>query len=342
MTDQQQQQQQQQQQPEQQPEQEPTKIPFLTKFIGTRLSELDPATFFTSYYVSPEGLLMFRSFGAFWTTFIYIFSFAAPPPSFPRQILFGFFTNLTWGGLMLYFWVSSVCTFFYIRRNYTTEFFTKKPKFFQWLYWQLYVLPAVYHWIVPLVFWSVLAPGGLFSRNTRAIDWWNNINLHVMDGVFVMIELIMGRIPLFYSQWTMFIFVSLTYLCWIPVTNILFTPLLDPQRWPDGFYPYPFVNFRQWYVVYTVPAVVLFFLVTFVVVVAVHRGRDRRRVRLGWVVKKGRKQVEEGEGDEEKTTGNNRKEQDVESGLVSGLVSGSREGGGDGDGGVVEVVDEVK
>ncbi|KAJ3274975.1 hypothetical protein HK104_003986 [Borealophlyctis nickersoniae] len=179
---------------------------FFYRLVDPKIDRLsaNPERLFTSALLSPKGLLCWRAFALVWGCMILGFQANGRP----AWSFFAFFTNLTWLGLTLYFLVTTIQTCRYVKSG-SAEFWLKQSKFTKWATWNVYVLPATFHWIVPIIFWPLLSSN--LVKNGTALSWWSNINVHALDLVFMLIELVLGLTPMYLSQWPTPIFFAALY-----------------------------------------------------------------------------------------------------------------------------------
>ncbi|KAJ3156641.1 hypothetical protein HDU86_003865 [Geranomyces michiganensis] len=190
-----------------------------------------------------------------------------------------YFTQLTWCGLGLWFAVASFQTWRYTRDG-NMDAFLRQSKFTQWLTWNLYAMPATYHWIVPIVFWALLSDN--LVKTGTAYDWFTNTQVHAMDCVFIIIELIFNRIPLFYSQWPAVIIAALSFLGYAFFQHAVYDDLSAAERAGDykhGWWVYGFLDTQKSGAAVYYIALPLAFIAVFCAVVKVHKVRDQRRRR---------------------------------------------------------------
>ncbi|KAJ3055712.1 hypothetical protein HK097_009597 [Rhizophlyctis rosea] len=247
---------------------------FLYRCIDPHIHDLNNCSerLFTSAFVSSKVLLAWRTFAGLWGIMMIGFQAAKTRQAW---VYFSYFTNLSWLGLTIYFLLFAFLSFRYVQTG-TSKFFQNLPKPVRWLIWNIYVLAAVYPWIVVIIFWSLLS--GELVRNGDAMAWWTNINVHLMDLVFMLIELFLARTPMFASQWPIPIAVGLLYLAWAHVQNAAFSDepwVVGNPAYPHGWYPYSFLDVERssaamWYII-----VIVLFILMFFVVFGVHRFRDR-------------------------------------------------------------------
>ncbi|KAI9005933.1 hypothetical protein BC832DRAFT_459418 [Gaertneriomyces semiglobifer] len=191
---------------------------FLGKLVYAHLQDLDrdPTVLVTSYKVSSQTLFWFRLFGLFWVLFIVPWSLARGNG---ETYLF-YFTNLTWLGLGLWFAVSAFQTRRYVVYG-TTNLFLNQSKFTKWLTWNIYLMPATFHWIVPIVYWALLSKK--LIEQGGAMNYWVNVNVHAVDLVLVFIEFYLNRVPMFYSQWPSVLGAGVLFMAYAFVQNAAYT-----------------------------------------------------------------------------------------------------------------------
>ncbi len=98
---------------------------------------------------------------------------------------FSFFTELTYIGLVSYFWASSVQTFFFARSRAVYPL-QNWPRPLQFLHLLLHTTIVTYPIIVTAVFWGLIATPETFSSRWSA---WVNISEHALNTVFAAFEI---------------------------------------------------------------------------------------------------------------------------------------------------------
>ncbi|KAJ3014286.1 hypothetical protein HKX48_005238 [Thoreauomyces humboldtii] len=243
---------------------------FLYRLVDPHLDVLrrDPTVLTTSTLVSPSVLKWFRIIASCWMTMLIPFNIVEDGETY----LF-YFTQLTYLGLLAWFATSAFQTHRYIRDGHMHRF-CRQSKFTQWLTYNLYVMPSTFHWIVPIVFWSLLS-SNLFAHG-NVLDYWTNINVHAVDLVLILIELVLNRIPLFYSQWPSVIVTGLLFLVYAFFQHGVYHNV-SVTSYPDGWWVYSFLDTSKpgaWHYYVLLP---VGFVVAFLLVVSLHKLRDRLR-----------------------------------------------------------------
>ncbi|KAI0797403.1 hypothetical protein BC629DRAFT_1257969, partial [Irpex lacteus] len=98
---------------------------------------------------------------------------------------FSFFTELTYIGLVSYFWASSVQTFFFARSRAVYPL-QNWPRPLQFLHLLLHTTIVTYPIIVTAVFWGLIATPETLSSRWSA---WVNISEHALNTVFAAFEI---------------------------------------------------------------------------------------------------------------------------------------------------------
>ncbi|KAJ3410249.1 hypothetical protein HDV05_003996 [Chytridiales sp. JEL 0842] len=211
----------------------------ILSYLLPPLDKLDHHTLYTSPHLTPKSLLLFRSLAAIYCLAVLILNLAIGPLPAPVETYLAYFTHLNYLGLIIYFTVSSINTYFYLKANCDPSFSQKQHKVFTWMQWMLYVLPGVNHYIIPLLFWLLLSGPLLRDPGSKSgWEWFNNLNMHLGDGVLMLAELFLGRTPILYTYWFSYLGVSVLYLGWVAIFHIFCSGLPDVVRdkemYPDG------------------------------------------------------------------------------------------------------------
>ncbi|KAJ3109368.1 hypothetical protein HDU96_007233 [Phlyctochytrium bullatum] len=256
---------------------------FLYSLIDPRLKDLDDVRLVTSHHLSPEGLRIYRSCVSLYILVITFVNFFYERDARGKQTYLAFFTNLSWLGLVLYFFTATYNVHVYIRSGYDADRLNGRHPFLRWFFWNVYVLPAVFHYIIPVVYWALLTSE--LMKNPTFYNYFINLNVHALTGVFMAIEIVLSRVPLFYSQWILPIGGAILFVCYSQLAHIWFST--ESQ----SFWAYAFLDTskRTWPLWYC--GIGLFFFLVCMAVIAIHRARDRRRDRLSLKVIGGRTAV---------------------------------------------------
>ncbi|KAI9201900.1 uncharacterized protein BJ171DRAFT_516858 [Polychytrium aggregatum] len=244
----------------------------LKRFFNFHLDDVDPECFVTSSLCSPYALFYYRC-GVFITSLtVMIISLSSLLlQQAPFFAWISAFTDLSWIGLVVYFGFSTVVTGLYIWRNGKTP----SSKTFIFIHWSLYLLPAVYHWIVPVVFWAFLAPYVLKSSLASGpLTTFVTIVPHSFDWVFMFIEFLLNRIPIFYSQWYIPILFGVLFVVYVFYQHAVFSQYTSS---PDGFWVYPFLDTSKPYAYAWYLGIAVYFAIIFLIVASLHKLRDRLR-----------------------------------------------------------------
>ncbi|KAJ3220086.1 hypothetical protein HDU67_006842 [Dinochytrium kinnereticum] len=252
----------------------------LLSAIDAHLADLDDVRLVSSHHLSPEAIRTYRA-----TVLVCITAYTGVNFAVDRDgeyaKYFAYFTNFSWLGLVFYFALATYNVHVYIKSGYSADRLKKRNPFLRWLFWNAYIVPVVFHYVIPTVFWVLLVESVL--RKPTLYNWIDNLIVHGLTAVFMTVEIILSRVPMHYSQWTTPIGIATLFVLYSQLAHIWFS---TPDK---SFWAYPFLDTssKLWYVWY-LGVGVLFFLF-FTVVTAVHRARDRRRERLQLRVVAGRR-----------------------------------------------------
>ncbi|KAI9361213.1 hypothetical protein DFJ73DRAFT_814410 [Zopfochytrium polystomum] len=213
------------------------------------------------------------------------------PQDDPKQSTYfpTYFTHLSWFGIMFYYAFAAYSTHVYIRANYSTAPLAARPAAVRYFGWTLYALSQPYAYIVSAVFWTVLAPHSFANAPVMARVLTSLI--HSTNLLLVLFEFgAGGRLPLLYVQWVPMIALAVLYLLWSIVAHYAYAGVVDPERYPNGFWAYSFLRVDVWYsfIIYIILAFAFFGVHCFAA--CIHAARDRRRKRLGKAPVPGRRQ----------------------------------------------------
>lgn len=161
--------------------------------------------------------------------------------SAPANQYYIYFTRLTYVGLTAYFSVAALHTGVFVLslRQLKRGTVSRAPwfplqkwgRFLQFLHLYLFSTIITFPIIVTVVYWAFLADSNTWSTPFNA---WTNISMHALNTVFLVIELIFGRLRLYWGYWiftiiTLGLYLGLAYLVH-SVDHIWVYNFLDPTR----------------------------------------------------------------------------------------------------------------
>ncbi|KIJ64026.1 hypothetical protein HYDPIDRAFT_28920 [Hydnomerulius pinastri MD-312] len=193
--------------------------------------QFDPTfKFVTSPVFSPSVLGALRLLLAVYTlvTTITVLAFESVVYHDSKSFL-SYFTDLSYIGLVAYFWASSVQTIAFALRGQTGYPLQSWPRILQLLHVFLYSSIVVFPIIVTVVFWSLLASPSTFQSRYSA---WSNISQHAMNSGFALFEILLTHAGP--SPWSHLVPVFILLACYLGVAYITYAT--------QGFYTYGFLN----------------------------------------------------------------------------------------------------
>ncbi|KAF9091499.1 hypothetical protein BGX29_010905 [Mortierella sp. GBA35] len=98
------------------------------------------------------------------------------------------------------------------------------------IYWVMYQTLAVYHMIVPLVYWSLLTAD---QKEREGLYAWASVSQHTTDGVLMVIEMVSTRILM-----------EIRHVIFAILFLVLYLLMSWVAYWLEGTWIYPFMDFR--------------------------------------------------------------------------------------------------
>ncbi|KAI8053242.1 hypothetical protein BDF22DRAFT_683416 [Syncephalis plumigaleata] len=233
----------------------------MTALQKLSLRGLDPLRTVTSNLVSPQVLLTTRGISCLYQAIVVICSIINQPTQ--GWVFFTFFTHLTFLGELAYFGVATYHTFRFTRYAGYVSPTLKAESLWTRAHFVLYSTVAVFHMLVPAVYWAVLYNP---KASNTAMSIYLNVSKHGIDFVLLGIEFVLGRmiVPLAALPWV--ILTILFYMFWAWIAHSI-----------NGLWVYPFLNWDQpagivaaWYI-----GVCLLVVAFFAISYGAHRLRDR-------------------------------------------------------------------
>ncbi|KAG0261090.1 hypothetical protein DFQ27_003154 [Actinomortierella ambigua] len=235
-----------------------------------KLDDVEPERFVTSNIVRPKTLLIIRSVLTLyiWSALLSTWITARSAGGYLR-----FFTNLSFIGLCFYMLCTCIWSFGYLRQTPTSRvaWLNDRSPWWARLHQLLYSSIICFHFVVPIVFWTMLSVG---MDKMTTVEKWQNVSVHAFDGVVALSELILNRNVLVPRHSVIVASVMVLYMF---LTFVVYAS--------DGTWVYPFLNWSKGpivaasYVGIGVGMFIIFFLL-----MIVHRLRnnwgDRRPVVL--------------------------------------------------------------
>ncbi|KAG0222747.1 hypothetical protein B0O80DRAFT_46439 [Mortierella sp. GBAus27b] len=237
----------------------------MTGFIARllRLDNFEPDRIVTSNIVRPRTLAILRGILCLYNLIVAI-SLWATTKSASGYLMF--FTNLTYLGLTFYLVCSSIWSIGYLRQpsHERAQWLKNRSSWWGWVHWLLYSTVVTFHFIVPVVYWTLLNAGKTFDT----LGTWQNVSVHGLDGFCAVFELVFNRHTLepihsFVVAGVMLLYMLLTFVV----------------HKTKGIWVYPFLDWNQGAicVAYYLGIAIGLFVVFFVLLV-LHRYRNRKLV----------------------------------------------------------------
>jgi hypothetical protein len=225
------------------------------------LHGLDPLRTVTSNLVSPQVLLISRGISCLYQTIVIICTIINQPTQ--GWVFFTFFTHLTFLGELAYFGVATYHTFRFTRYAGYISPTLKAESLWTRAHFVLYSTVAVFHMLVPVVYWAVLYNP---QATTTTMSVYLNVSKHGIDFGLLVIEFLLGRMIVALATFPWVILTMLFYMFWAWITYSI-----------NGQWVYPFLNWNRpagivvaWYI-----GVCLLVIVFFGISYGAHRLRDR-------------------------------------------------------------------
>ncbi|KAG0217619.1 hypothetical protein BGX33_010016 [Mortierella sp. NVP41] len=236
---------------------------------GLKLNRFEADRIVTSNLVRPLTLAILRGTVCLYTIIVIISKWVTAESA---SVYLMFFTNLTYFGLCVYLVCSTIWSINYLRQPVSDRaaWLKSGSPWWGYLHWLLYSTVVTYHFIVPIVYWTMLNT----SETMNALGHWQNYSVHAIDGVFALFELIFNRHFLQPIHSYVVAGVMVLYMC-----------LTFVVRRTKGVWVYPFLNWDQgpicaaYYLGIAVGLFAVFFLL-----LALHRLRNRALARRCAVV----------------------------------------------------------
>lgn len=203
----------------------------------------DTEKFVTSWFVAPEILLITRGI-SFWWSLVILGGFVIPQADV--RTFFFTFTYLSWMGLAVYFGIAVCLSANFMNANLRRTYrsgetfkpieivlsdktrqnlkYPPRARFIRIAVWMLYVLPAVYQWLIQPVYWAFLS--GELIEEMRPFDFFKNINIHGVGWVMMVLEMCLNRIPIPWSHFSYAVVTALFYMFW---TWICHAAIINPE-----------------------------------------------------------------------------------------------------------------
>ncbi|KAG2362898.1 hypothetical protein BDR07DRAFT_1450944 [Suillus spraguei] len=195
------------------------------------LAPFDPACrLVTSSFFSPLTLgilrLLFAVYSLVTTITVLVFQSVRFHSS---RSFFSYFTDLSYIGLVAYFWASSIQTIVFVLQGQKAYPLQKWPRILQLLHVLLNTTITIFPIIVTVVFWTLLASSSTFSTRYSA---WSNVSQHAMNSSFALFEILLTNTSP--SPWSHIIPCFFLFASYLGVAYITYAT--------QGFYTYSFLD----------------------------------------------------------------------------------------------------
>ncbi|KAF9919900.1 hypothetical protein FBU30_010375 [Linnemannia zychae] len=230
-----------------------------------KLNRFEPDRIVTSNLVRPLILAILRGLMCFYTLIVIVCVWVSYKNA---SEYLKYFTNLTYFGLVVYLVCSTIWSINYLRQpcSERPNWLKSGSPWWGYLHWLLYSTVVTYHFIVPIVYWTMLNDGSYMD----SFGHWRNYSVHAIDGVFALFELVFNRH-----------FLQPRHSVVVAGVMLLYMLLTFVVRKTKGAWVYPFLDWDQgpicaaYYLGIAVGLFVVFFFL-----LMVHRLRNR------WLVKR--------------------------------------------------------
>lgn len=142
---------------------------------------------------------------------------------------FSYFTDLSYIGLVAYFWASGIQTIAFVISGQKAYPLQKWPRILQLLHTLLYTTITIFPIIVTVVFWTLLASSSTFRTQYSA---WSNVSQHAMNSCFALFEILLTNAGP--SPWSHITPCLVLFACYLGVAYITHAT--------QGFYTYNFLD----------------------------------------------------------------------------------------------------
>ncbi|KAF9976920.1 hypothetical protein BGZ73_007537 [Actinomortierella ambigua] len=225
-----------------------------------KLDGVEPERFVTSNIVRPRTLLIIRGVETLYlcSALLSTWITSRGPGWYLR-----YFTNLTFIGLNTYMICTCIWSIGYLRRAPADRaaWLNNRSPWWARLHQLLYSTIITFHFVVPIVFWTMLSMG---MNKMTTLEKWQNVSVHAVDGVIAVSELIFNRNFLVPRH---SLFVAIVMLFYMFLTFVVYAS--------DGTWVYPFLDWSKGPKVaasYVGIAVALFII--FFILMILHRMRN--------------------------------------------------------------------
>lgn len=142
---------------------------------------------------------------------------------------FSYFTDLSYIGLVAYFWASGIQTIAFVIWGQKAYPLQKWSRILQFLHILLYTTITIFPFIVTVVYWTLLASSSTFRTKYSA---WSNVSQHAMNSCFALFEILLTNAGP--SPWSHMAPGLVLFACYLGVAYITHAA--------QGFYTYDFLN----------------------------------------------------------------------------------------------------
>ncbi|KAG1767143.1 hypothetical protein EDD22DRAFT_1008553 [Suillus occidentalis] len=142
---------------------------------------------------------------------------------------FSYFTDLSYIGLVAYFWASGIQTIAFVIWGQKAYPLQKWSRILQFLHILLYTTITIFPFIVTVVYWTLLASSSTFRTQYSA---WSNVSQHAMNSCFALFEILLTNAGP--SPWSHISPGLVLFACYLGVAYITHAT--------QGFYTYDFLD----------------------------------------------------------------------------------------------------
>ncbi|KAF9007297.1 hypothetical protein BGZ52_008314 [Haplosporangium bisporale] len=157
-----------------------------------RFDSFDAERSVTSFFVQPKVLIVTRVLGLIYLVAVLAGALATTSS---LKYFIQFFTNIGWVALTLYYLWALILSVQYYRLSEfeRTQWAKKGNRVIQIIFWIVYSSQAVYHMLIPLIFWALMRK---YQRPHTGVYEWATVSEHTTNVVFMALEMTLTRMTM--------------------------------------------------------------------------------------------------------------------------------------------------
>ncbi|KAI9292597.1 hypothetical protein K502DRAFT_367467 [Neoconidiobolus thromboides FSU 785] len=230
--------------------------------VFLNVHDLEPSRSVESNLVPKKGLLIIRGILSLFQFIVLVLLIVQ---NYNSPLTFGMFlTNFGFYGLSIYIWWSFYLSVRAVRHTKRYQPFETTHYTIHFIYQLLYESMLIYHFIISIIYWSLLANSEVSTLPSLAL--FLTIARHLFNFVFMLIEFLFSRNTVYFSHYPILLLFGILYICLALLIHSI-----------NDVWAYPFLDYKKSPLTFglVIGGIFIFSLLYYLLLSYLHKLRDR-------------------------------------------------------------------